>query len=323
MLDLGWPTVCPLRQTISSAAGDDFGRMQTAHSKVERRYGDSPYRGPTICCRPLRSSLTGSENGRTRSYDRERPLQSGVAGVAGDACRTACPQRAKRIACSFRLPMDSPQSSADSVFARSAWPELTALFDRYRDRLRLMVHLRLDRRLQARVDSSDVIQEAFLEAAQRYEQFKTKPTMPPFLWLRFLVGQRLTMMLRRHLGAKARTAVREVSLFHGALPQANSESLAAQLLGRLTSPSHVAMRSELQVRVQEALNSMAEIDREVLVLRHFEQLSNVEAAEILGLSQQAASKRYVVALRRLKETLGAMPGFLNGETAEGRQELRG
>jgi RNA polymerase sigma-70 factor, ECF subfamily len=207
--------------------------------------------------------------------------------------------------------MESPSSSPDSALAARAAEELTDLFDCYRSRLRLMVHLRLDRRLQARVDGSDVLQEAFLEAAQRYEGYKTKPTMPPFLWLRFLVGQRLTMMLRRHLGVQARTAAREVSLFHGALPQANSESLAAQLLGRLTSPSHVAMRSELQVRIQEALNSMEEIDREVLVLRHFEQLSNLEAAEVLGLSQQAASKRYVVALRRLKETLGSMPGFMD------------
>jgi RNA polymerase sigma-70 factor (ECF subfamily) len=202
-----------------------------------------------------------------------------------------------------------PRQSADSTLPHGAGQELTDLFERHRSRLRLMVHLRLDRRLQARVDGSDVLQEAFLEAAQRYDSYKAKPTMPPFLWLRFLVGQRLTIMLRRHLGVKARTAAREVSLFHGALPQANSESLAAQLLGRLTSPSHVAMRSEMQVRIQEALNSMEEIDREVLVLRHFEQLSNVETSEILGLSQQAASKRYVGALRRLKETLTSMPGI--------------
>lgn len=209
------------------------------------------------------------------------------------------------------LPTTGPApQNADSTLPACVKQELTELFARYRSRLRLMVHLRLDRRLQARVDGSDVLQEAFLEAAQRYECYRAKPTMPPFLWLRFLVGQRLTLMLRRHLGVKARTAAREVSLFHGALPQANSESLAAQLLGRLTSPSHVAMRSELQVRIQEALNSMEEIDREVLVLRHFEQLSNIEAAEVLGLSQQAASKRYVAALRRLKETLGSMPGVL-------------
>jgi RNA polymerase sigma-70 factor (ECF subfamily) len=214
--------------------------------------------------------------------------------------------------------MDRTDSSHDCPAAPDTRRELTELFERYRDRLKLMVHLRLDRRLQARIDSSDVLQEAFLEGAERYATYKTKPTMPPFLWLRFLVGQRLTLMHRRHLGVKARAAGREVSLFHGALPEANSESLAAQLLGKLSSPSQVAMRSELQVRLQEALNSMDEIDREVLVLRHFEQLSNVEVAEVLGLAQRTASKRYVTALRRLKQILGTMPGFFDDTSASGR-----
>jgi RNA polymerase sigma-70 factor (ECF subfamily) len=207
--------------------------------------------------------------------------------------------------------MDPSVPTANAQAAPDDGQELTELFERYRERLKLMVHLRLDRRLQARVDSSDVLQEAFLEGAERYESYKAKPTMPAFLWLRFLVGQRLTLMHRRHLGVKARAAGREVSLFHGALPEANSESLAAQLLGKLSSPSQVAMRSELQVKLQEALNSMDEIDREVLVLRHFEQLSNVEVAEVLGLAQRTASKRYITALRRLKEIVGTMPGFFD------------
>ena len=207
--------------------------------------------------------------------------------------------------------MDSRESGSDSALESAAKLQLTELFDSYRNRLRLMVHLRLDRRVQARVDSSDVLQEAFLEAAQRYERYQSNPTMPPFLWLRFLVGQRLVQLHRRHLGVKARAAGREVSLFHGALPQANSESLAAQLLGKLSSPSQAAMRTELQVRLQETLNSMDEMDREVLVLRHFEQLSNVETAQILGIQERAASKRYVTALRRLKDILGTIPGFFD------------
>jgi RNA polymerase sigma-70 factor, ECF subfamily len=216
--------------------------------------------------------------------------------------------------------MDRTDSRNDSASASDATQELTELFERYRDRLKLMVHLRLDRRLQPRIDSSDVLQEAFLEGTERYERYKAKPTMPPFLWLRFLVGQRLILMHRRHLGVKARAAGREVSLFHGALPEANSESLAAQLLGKLSSPSQVAMRSELQVRLQEALNSMDEIDREVLVLRHFEQLSNCEVAAVLGLAQQTASKRYVTALRRLREILGTMPGFFDDASGNGRSQ---
>jgi len=207
--------------------------------------------------------------------------------------------------------MDRPDSTIHAEIGGGTKPELTELFERNRKRLRLMVHLRLDRRVQARVDSSDVLQEAFLEAAERYERYQANPTMPPFLWLRFLVGQRLVQMHRQHLGVKARAAGREVSLFHGALPQANSESLAAQLLGKLSSPSQAAIRSELQVRLQEALNSMDEFDREVLVLRHFEQLSNVETAQVLGIQERAASKRYVTALRRLKDILGTIPGFFD------------
>jgi RNA polymerase sigma-70 factor (ECF subfamily) len=207
--------------------------------------------------------------------------------------------------------MESGDSKTGSDPGNSAKRELAELFEQHRSRLRLMVHLRLDRRVQARVDGSDVLQEAFLEAAERYERYRSNPTMPPFLWLRFLVGQRLLLMHRKHLGVKARAAGREVSLFHGTMPVANSESLAAQLLGKLSSPSQAAMRSELQVRLQEALNSMDDMDREVLVLRHFEQLSNVETAEVLGLQERAASKRYVTALRRLKDILGTIPGFFD------------
>ena len=207
--------------------------------------------------------------------------------------------------------MSGTRASNAPGFQSGETQELNELFNSYRDRLRLMVHLRLDRRLQARIDSSDILQEAFLEAATRYEQYQSNPSMPPFLWLRFLVGQQLVLMLRRHLGVKARAAGREVSLYHGALPEANSQSLAAALLGKLSSPSQAAMRSELQVRLQETLNSMDEIDREVLVLRHFEQLSNVETAQVLGLQERTASKRYLTALRRLKGALGSMKGFFD------------
>lgn len=191
--------------------------------------------------------------------------------------------------------------------------ELSDLFARHRERLRRMVQLRLDRRLQARVDGSDVLQEAFLEASLRYDEYRRASSMPPFLWLRFIVGQRLMLLHRKHLGVKARDAGRDVSLYRGALPEASSQSLAAQLLGRNTSPSNAAMRAELQMRLQEVLNGMDEIDREVLVLRHFEQLSNVEAAQVLGIQERAASNRYIRALGRLKEILNTVPGLLDSE----------
>lgn len=187
---------------------------------------------------------------------------------------------------------------------------LTALFVRSRDRLKRMVRLRLDRRLLGRVDPSDVVQEAYLDIVQRAEEYLADPKMPPFLWLRFLTSQKLVLMHRRHLGAQLRDAGREISLHRGALPQATSASLAHQLLGRLTSASQAAVRAELQTRLQVVLNGMDPLDREVLALRHFEELSNAETAEVLGLQKAAASNRYIRALKRLRDILAALPGGL-------------
>jgi RNA polymerase sigma-70 factor (ECF subfamily) len=166
-----------------------------------------------------------------------------------------------------------------------------------------MVQLRLDRRLQGRIDPSDVMQEAFLEMSRCLDDYLHAPAWPFFLWLRMVTGRKLQALHRRHLGTRARDAGREVSLHRGALPQASSVSLAAQLLGRHTTPTQAAARAELQHRVQDALNDMGPIDREVLALRHFEQLSNAETAQVLDLSEAAASNRYVRALRRLKAIL--------------------
>jgi RNA polymerase sigma-70 factor (ECF subfamily) len=184
-----------------------------------------------------------------------------------------------------------------------------ALFARYRGRLRQMVHLRLDRRLQGRLDPSDVLQEAYLDFSRRFPEYAANPGLPFYLWLRFVTGQKLVELHRQHLGARAGDAGQEVSLYRGALPQASSVSLAAQLLGRLTSASQAVARAETQLRVQEALNSMDPLDREVLTLRHFEMLTNEEAAAVLGLKKSAASNHYVRALKRLKEILA---GLLDG-----------
>jgi RNA polymerase sigma-70 factor (ECF subfamily) len=186
---------------------------------------------------------------------------------------------------------------------------LVALFARHRDRLRRMVRLRLDRRLQGRVDPSDVLQEAQVDILRRAGEYAANPAMPPYLWLRFLTGQRLLAMHRQHLGARMRDAGQEVSLHRGPLPDASSVSLAALLLGRFTSPTHAIQRAEMQIRLQEALNGMDEIDREVLILRHFEELSNTETAEVLGLGKTAACNRYIRALKRLKTILDETAGF--------------
>ncbi len=185
---------------------------------------------------------------------------------------------------------------------------LGALLERHRQRLRRMVALRLDQRLQGRLDASDVIQEAYLEASARVDEYLRQPTMPFFLWLRFLTGQKLLELHRHHLGTQMRDAGREVSLYRGSLPEASSAALAAQLLGHDSRPSEAAIRAERKIRLQEALNTMDPLDREVLALRHFEHLNNAEAAQVLGLRESAASKRYIRALKKLKEILTSMPG---------------
>jgi RNA polymerase sigma-70 factor (ECF subfamily) len=185
-----------------------------------------------------------------------------------------------------------------------------ALLEQHRPRLRRMVALRLDPRLHGRIDPSDVIQEAYLEASTRLAEYVQKPTMPFFLWLRFLAGQKLVTLHRHHLGTRMRDAGREVSLYRGRFPEASSAALAAQLLGHETRPSEAAIRAELKIRLQEALNSMDAIDREILALRHFEQLSLGETAQVLEMTESGACRRHLRALKRLKEILSSLPGGL-------------
>jgi RNA polymerase sigma-70 factor (ECF subfamily) len=184
---------------------------------------------------------------------------------------------------------------------RQAMADLFALF---RERLRRMIALRLDPRLNGRLSPSDVLQEAYIDALQRLRHYLDKPGQSFYGWLRLVVGQRLVDVHRDHLGAAKRDAGREVPLLGGA-PAASSPCLAAQLAGQLTSPSKAAARNEELARLQEALERLEPLDREVLALRHFEELSNAEAAEVLGIERAAASKRYVRALARLKQALEA------------------
>src|SRR6516225_227588 len=202
--------------------------------------------------------------------------------------------------------MSNQADDTDDLLRRAATGDsaaLAKLFSGYQQRLRQMVRLRLDRRLQSRVDPSDVLQEAYIDLADRLPDYARDRPMPTYLWLRLVTGQRLMQVHRYHLGAALRDAGREVSLYRGAFPQASSVSLAAQLLGRLTTASQAAVRAEMQIRLQEALNSMDPLDREVLTLRHFEELSNGETAQVLGIRKSAASNRYIRALKRLKDIL--------------------
>src|SRR5262245_36228828 len=208
---------------------------------------------------------------------------------------------------------DNPSETDDLLARAQAGDEqaFTDLFDHYRERLKRMIRLRLDRRLSGRVDASDVLQDAFLEIHKRFGEYvrDKKDQLPLYLWLRLVTGQKMTDVHRHHLGAQMRDANQEVSLYRGALPQATSVSLAAHLLGRMTSATQAAIRAEHKLLVQEALNSMDPLDREVLVLRHFEQLSNDETAIALGLKKSTASQRYIRALKRLKEILSSIPGL--------------
>ena len=198
------------------------------------------------------------------------------------------------------------ENDPELLVARAAVGDGTALvelFERYQGRLEQMVRLRLDRRLQGRLDPADVLQEVYLDLARRLPEYAADPSLPFYLWLRLLTGQKLVDLHRHHLGAKMRDAGLEVSLHRGELPWASSESLAELLLGRLTSPSRAAIRAETQLLVQQALDKMDPIDREVLVLRHFELLGNEETATVLGIKPSAASNRHLRALKRLKEIL--------------------
>src|SRR5262245_22647284 len=168
--------------------------------------------------------------------------------------------------------------------ARGDAAQFGAKLEQYRPRLRRMIALRLDPRLHGRVDPSDVIQETYLEASARLAEYLRGPTMPFFLWLRFLAGQKLVTLHRKHMGTRMRDAGREVSLYRGGLPEASSAALAAQLLGHDTRPSEAAARAELKIRLQQALNTMDPLDREVLALRHFEQLSWAETAQIMEIT---------------------------------------
>ncbi len=208
--------------------------------------------------------------------------------------------------------MSSDSSETAALIRRAEGGDeraLSNLFARYRDRLHRMVKLRMDRRLQGRLDASDVLQEAYLDVAKRAAEYRVNPKMPVFLWLRLITGQRLMALHRKHLGAQMRDAAQEVSLHRGALPPASSISIAAMLLGRITSPTRAASRAEMQVRLQDVLNSMDPIDREILTLRHFEELGNRETAQVLGITKSAASSRYIRAVMRLKMELANIPGF--------------
>jgi RNA polymerase sigma-70 factor (ECF subfamily) len=216
--------------------------------------------------------------------------------------------------------MNEDLDRIDELVRRAARGEeeaLAELFSCYRGRLRQMIRLRLDRRLQGRVDPSDVLQDAYIEMAEKLPEYTGRAAMPFFVWLRMVVGERLLRVHRQHLGAAMRDATREISLHRGAFPEASSASLAAQLLGHITSASRAALRAEMKLILQGVLNAMDPIDREVIALRHFEEMRNDEVAAALGLTKAAASKRYVRAMLRLKAAIADGRGLVDSSGGGG------
>ena len=185
---------------------------------------------------------------------------------------------------------------------------LAELFGHYRAQLRRMVELRLDPRVATRVAPSDVLQDAFLDASNRVEHFFRKDGVSFYVWLRLVVNQSLVDIHRRHLEAKKRGVDREAA---PAWTPATSISLARHLVAQLDSPSAVVRQEETLAQVQSALEGLDPLDREILTLRHFEELTNNEVAELLGLQKAAASNRYVRALARLRAALEKLPGFFD------------
>lgn len=212
-------------------------------------------------------------------------------------------------------------SSAVLVMAISGSPRETnsamadeagEMMPQYRERLVRYVHSRLDRRMRSRIDASDVVQEACAEAVQRIHEFQRDREVPFYVWLRYLTAQRLALAYRKNLGTQQRDIGREQAWAN--CGNVNSDALVEHFAASQTSPSGAAMKSELRERLRSALEAMPPADREVLALRHFEQMSNQEAAAVLGLSLSAASHRYGRALLRMKSIMTELFGS-SGESA--------
>ena len=210
---------------------------------------------------------------------------------------------------------DAPEEAL--LLSRAAGGDIDAwgaLLARHQERLQGVVSFRLDPRLRGRIDGADVLQETFIAATARRALFFQQSTQPLFLWLRWMVGNTLLELHRYHLGAQMRDARREVSAGRRSGADDGHDgtrtSLVAQLTAGVTGPATAAGRAELLARLNGALEKMDRADQEVLALRHYEQLTSAEAAQVLGIQERAAAKRYTRALERLREMLTDIPGGL-------------
>ena len=185
------------------------------------------------------------------------------------------------------------------------------LWERYRPALRRMISLRLDQAVARRVDASDVVQDVLIRASQRLPDYLRNPVLPFHLWLRQIARDHVIDAHRRHRATGRRTVDREQGLYAtgGSFDDRSSLDLAAQLRDSGLTPAAEALRRELQTRFHTTLLHLVDDDREIILLRHFEQLSNSEAAQALGLSEAAAGMRHIRALRRLRALLAETPSL--------------
>ncbi len=177
----------------------------------------------------------------------------------------------------------------------------------HREPLRRMIAGRLDRSVVRREDASDVVQGVLLEASRRLSEYLRNPVLPFQLWLRQIARDRLIDVHRRHRLALRRSITRERSITANEFVDRSSLDLAMALRDQGATPAAEAIRRELIERFRGALEQLGDDDREVLVLRHFEHLTNAETAQALGLSEPAAGMRYLRALRRIRVVLGTPP----------------
>jgi RNA polymerase sigma-70 factor (ECF subfamily) len=177
------------------------------------------------------------------------------------------------------------------------------LLTRYRDPLRQMIRLRLDPALASRLDASDVVQDVLLEASRRLEDYLRNPAMPFHLWLRHLAKDHIIDSHRRHRKARRRSLDREQARVPSGLADHSSLEFLDPFIDRELTPASAAIRQEMQCRLGEAITQLDEQDREVILMRVQEQLSNQEVATALGMSEPAAAMRYLRAVRRLRAIL--------------------
>jgi RNA polymerase sigma-70 factor (ECF subfamily) len=215
------------------------------------------------------------------------------------------------------MPLWPEQSVTQNLLANARQGDRAAinrLLDRHRLSLRKLVQLRLDRQIARRVDASDVVQDVLLEANTRLQEYLADPRLPFHLWLRQLAKDRMIDMHRRHRGAQRRSLDREQSLASGQFADQSGFDLMGQLADQELTPAAATIRKELEARFLTAIEQLDDEDRDIVLMRHFEQLANSEVAEALGLSAAAAGMRHLRALRKLRAILGERPSLSGNST---------